>query len=61
MKLAGAERAARVGLTDAEYARIVELVGRDAHAVHTGVDLHVDAVHTTESLSPRHRGLCSVD
>ncbi|RIE07609.1 AIR synthase related protein, partial [Candidatus Cryosericum odellii] len=29
MKLAGAERAARVGLTDAEYARIVELVGRE--------------------------------
>ena len=29
MKLPGAERAARVGLTDAEYARIVELVGRE--------------------------------
>ncbi|HEY5000326.1 MAG TPA: AIR synthase related protein, partial [Candidatus Cryosericum sp.] len=29
MKRAGAERAARVGLTDAEYARIVELVGRE--------------------------------
>ena len=29
MKLAGAERAARVGLTDAEYAHIVELVGRE--------------------------------
>jgi len=29
MKLPGVERAARVGLTDAEYARIVELVGRE--------------------------------
>jgi len=29
MKLPGAERAARVGLTDAEYVRIVELVGRE--------------------------------
>jgi phosphoribosylformylglycinamidine synthase II len=29
MGLAGAERAARVGLTDTEYARIVELVGRE--------------------------------
>jgi phosphoribosylformylglycinamidine synthase II len=29
MKRAGAERAVRVGLTDTEYARIVELVGRE--------------------------------